>query len=114
MSNAKRDQNFVTTLLAVSSVDGVTPVLLWADPVTHRLLVDATGGGGGFTTLTATGSRNGINTVFTFTTSTQPSYIVSDGVWLTALDDNGGTQWTWSGSTATMVVPPNSSLFGVQ
>lgn len=40
MAEAKRDQNFVTTLLAVSSVDGVSPVTLWADPTTHRLLVD--------------------------------------------------------------------------
>lgn len=40
MAEAKRDQNYVTTILATSSVDGVTPVNVWADPVTHRLLVD--------------------------------------------------------------------------
>lgn len=40
MSNAKRDQNNVPTLLGVSNVDGVTPVVIYADPVTHRLLVD--------------------------------------------------------------------------
>jgi hypothetical protein len=40
MSEAKRDGNYVPTLLAVSSVDGVTPVVLYADPVTHRLYVD--------------------------------------------------------------------------
>ena len=39
MAQAARDENNVTTLLAVSSVDGVTPVTLYADPVTHRLLV---------------------------------------------------------------------------
>ena len=39
--DANRDSNFVPTLLGVSSVDGKTPVLLWADPTTHRLLVDA-------------------------------------------------------------------------
>lgn len=76
----------------------------------------SSGGGGGFTALSATGSRNGINTVFVFSTSTQPSYIVSDGVWYTALDDNGSTQWSWSTGSkqATMIIPPNSSLFGVQ
>ncbi len=42
--DAKRDQNHVPTLLGVSSVDGVTPVTLWADPVTHRLLTDAASG----------------------------------------------------------------------
>lgn len=39
MGEAKRDNNFVTTLLAVSSDDGSTPVTLYADPTTHRLLV---------------------------------------------------------------------------
>lgn len=35
-----RDENRIATLLAVSNVDGTTPVTLWADPITHRLLVD--------------------------------------------------------------------------
>lgn len=43
MAQAKRDENYVTTLLGVSNADGITPVVLWADPVTHRLLVDITG-----------------------------------------------------------------------
>lgn len=54
MADASRDQNHVTTLLAVSSVDGVTPVTLWADPTTHRLLTDAASG------LTGTGVANEI------------------------------------------------------
>lgn len=37
---AKRDKNRIATLLGVSNVDGETPITLWADPVTHRLLVD--------------------------------------------------------------------------
>ena len=44
MAQAKRDDNQVTTLLAVSNSDGVTPVVLWANPTTHRLLVSATSG----------------------------------------------------------------------
>jgi hypothetical protein len=44
MGNAKRDDNMVTTLLAVSNADGSTPVTLYADPTTHRLLVSATSG----------------------------------------------------------------------
>lgn len=47
MAEAKRDQNRVTTLLGVSNVDGTTPVTLYADPTTHRLLVSSAGGGGG-------------------------------------------------------------------
>lgn len=39
MAEAKRDENRVPTLLGVSNVDGITPVTIYADPVTHRLLV---------------------------------------------------------------------------
>lgn len=44
MAEAKRDGNYITTLLAVSNADGVTPVVLYADPTTHRLLVSAVAG----------------------------------------------------------------------
>lgn len=43
MANAERDQNNVPTLLGVSNVDGITPVAIYADPVTHRLLADGVG-----------------------------------------------------------------------
>jgi len=46
MAQASRDQNFVPVLLATSNVDGVTPVVVYADPVTHRLLVSSAGGAG--------------------------------------------------------------------
>jgi hypothetical protein len=46
MSEAKRDGNYVPTLLGVSSVDDVTPVPIYADPTTHRLLVDLPSGTG--------------------------------------------------------------------
>lgn len=46
MAEANRDQNRVTTLLATSNADGITPVKLYADPITHRLLVDSTGSAG--------------------------------------------------------------------
>ena len=45
MADAKRDGNHIPTLLAVSSADGSTPVVLYADPVTHRLYCDLTAGG---------------------------------------------------------------------
>lgn len=71
MADAKRDGNFVTTLLAVSSVDGVTPVTLYANPTTHRLLVDLAGGGGGGTVTTVSvASANGFaGSVATATTT---------------------------------------------
>lgn len=105
MTNAYRDENSVPTIIASSSADGITPVRLWADPTTHRLLVDLNGGGGGFTLLTATGAINSTNVTFTFTQ--KPTYIVSDGVWYR---ENIG--WTWSGLTATMVIPPNDDIWG--
>lgn len=39
MAQAPRDQNRVPALLGTSSADGVTPVAIYADPSTHRLLV---------------------------------------------------------------------------
>ncbi len=44
VQNASRDENNVPTLLAASSSDGKSPVKVYADPTTHRLLVDATSG----------------------------------------------------------------------
>lgn len=41
--NAQKDENDVSTLLGVSNVDGKTPVTIYADPVTHRLLADGVG-----------------------------------------------------------------------
>ena len=50
MGTASKDTNSVATLLAVSNVDGVTPVTLYADPVTHRLLVQSAAAGSGTVT----------------------------------------------------------------
>ena len=44
--NAQRDQNNIPTLLAVSSADGTTPLKVYADPDSHRLLVDGVGATG--------------------------------------------------------------------
>ena len=71
----------------------------------NDILIDGTGGGGGFTKLTATGTVNGTNTAFTFTQ--EPLYIISDGAWY---QKNKG--WTWSDPTATMSVPPNDDIYG--
>ena len=43
MGNAKRDNNYIPTLIGVSNADGTTPVTLYVDPTTHRLLVSAAG-----------------------------------------------------------------------
>lgn len=70
MADASRDGNFVTTLLGVSSSDGSTPVKVYADPITHRLLVDSAGGGTGTVTDVSVVSANGFaGTVATSTTT---------------------------------------------
>lgn len=70
MAQAPRDQNRITTLLATSNADGTTPVVLWADPATHRLLVDASGAGMGTVTSVSVVSANGFaGTVATATTT---------------------------------------------
>jgi hypothetical protein len=76
MSEASRDGNFVTTLLAVSSVDGVTPVTLYANPTTHRLLVDLTGAGSGTVTTVSVASANGFAGTVATATST-PAITIS-------------------------------------
>lgn len=53
--NAPRDQNDVPALLGTSSVDG-TAVVVYADPTTHRLLVDFGGAGSGTVTTVNTGT----------------------------------------------------------
>ncbi len=69
MADAKRDSNQITTLLAVSNADGVTPVVLWADPTTHRLLVDLPGGAGTVTTVSVVSANGFAGTVATATTT---------------------------------------------
>jgi hypothetical protein len=44
MTSAARDENRVPALIAESNVGDRAPVVLYADPITHRLLVHATGG----------------------------------------------------------------------
>src|SRR5689334_4460868 len=45
MAEAKKDANGVNAIIGVSSADGFTPIRIWVDPVTHRMLVNMTGTG---------------------------------------------------------------------
>jgi len=69
MAQAKRDQNNVPTLLAVSSVDGSTPVVVYADPVTHRLLTDTAAGSGTVTSVSVVTANGFAGSVATATTT---------------------------------------------
>lgn len=69
MANASRDQNSVPTLLGVSSSDGITPTTVYADPSTHRLLVNVAGGGGTVTTVSVVTANGFAGSVATATTT---------------------------------------------
>lgn len=73
-------------------------------------------GGSGFTVLTATQTPNGIRTTFTFAAATaQPSFIVSDGIWLKATSAAGNTNWSWNNllKQATLSIPPTDDVWAV-
>lgn len=63
----------------------------------------------GFTELIATGSVNSVNKDFTF--PKKPSYIVSDGVFY---KENKGWTWVAGTLTATMDIPPNDTIWGIE
>ena len=70
----------------------------------------------GFTELAATETPNGSTTVFTFATATaQPSFIISDNVWLKATTKSGTVNWTWDAGLkqATLTVPPQDDIRGI-
>lgn len=107
--HASRDTNSVTTLLAVSNADGISPVLLWADPVSHRLLVQLASLTSLFQTnvYTATNSQ----TVFTATNAVVVSlYLSVNGIIQTL-----GIDYTITGNVATLTagIPAGSAVVWV-
>lgn len=108
MADASRDGNFVTTLVGVSSADGVTPVRVAVDPVTGRVLVDLPSAGLGF--LAATGTVNGSNTSFTFASA--PRVIVVDNVPRQKTSSDGTVNWTGT-TSVTLAIAPNFDIYGM-
>lgn len=100
MADAKRDNNYITTLIAVSNVDGATSVPLYADPTTHRLLVSAS-----LNVETPTGTVNGVNV--TFTVLNTPKIVIIDG-----LCRFSGLGYTYASGTITVdsLIPPISFI----
>lgn len=86
MADAKRDNNYVTGLLAVSNIDPNALVALWADPSTHRLLVNAVVSGN---VLVAGSALNGQAKIAVTGTAVQlASNALSNGVIVTAKSTN--------------------------
>jgi hypothetical protein len=107
MGDAKRDNNYITTLLAVSNSDGTTPVTLYADPVTHRLLVSAIGTSTDVRNEVPTGTVNGSNKDFVLanTPTAGSLQVYVNGQRFTVTED-----FTLSGATITFVTaPPTTS-----
>ncbi|MBL0320489.1 MAG: hypothetical protein IPP74_14535 [Alphaproteobacteria bacterium] len=69
MSNAPIDQNTRQGLIAVSNADGTTIVPLYADPTTHRLLVDFASAGGTVTSVSVVTANGFAGSVATATTT---------------------------------------------
>ena len=79
MTNAKRDDNRNATLLWVSSVDGVTPLLVQVNPATNRMLVDLSWWWAGANTSLTNLSAVAINTTLVSDTDN------TDALWTTAI-----------------------------
>lgn len=112
----KHDENTIRVLGGITDDANQEIRMFRVNPLTGRLLVSATGGGG-FTVLQPTETPNGSRTVFTFSTATsQPTFIVSDNAMTQAVTKSGTVNWTWNSGTlqATMTIPPNDDIVGIQ
>lgn len=113
MANAYKDENDVSTLIASSNVDGKTPVRLYADPVTHRLLVDLPSGSGTVTSVSVVSANGFAGTVATATTT--PAITISttinspvlagDGTSIAAAATTGSGTSVVLSNTPTLVTP---------
>lgn len=111
MASSLHDNNHVPVLTAVSSADGVTPVLVWADPTTHRLLTTASTTS--VFTETPQGNIDGANT--TYTTAHTINNIFSFAINGQFLHPRvGGVgDYTFSGTTITFATALPANLSGL-
>lgn len=106
--NAGIDVNDIKTLIALSSTDGTTIVTLYADPTTHRLLVDSAAGGSGTVTSVSVASANGFaGTVASATTT--PAITISTSV--TGLLKGDGTAVTAASAGTDYVTGSSTNTF---
>ena len=110
MANAKLDQNSRPTLTALSSADDGTIVAVWADPTTHRLLVDLAGGSGTVTSVSVVSANGFAGTVATATTT--PAITLSTTINSPVLAGNGTaiSAATTTGTGSTVVLQGTPTL----
>ncbi len=108
------DNNHVPSLMAVSNADGTSPVKVFADPATHRLLVSATGGGTGTVTNVSVVSANGFagtvanpttTPAITVSTSINSPVLAGNGTALSAATTTGSGSTVVLSNTPTLVTP---------
>lgn len=125
---ASRDQNNVPTLLGVSSADGTSPIKVYADPSTHRLLVDLPAGtgaadiivapvGGDYATIQEAldNVASGGGTIWV----AAGTYTITTGLLIkqtrTILNLSGGATVQCNGANvATLIKPDTTGLSGIQ
>lgn len=106
---APRDANQVPALLGTSNTDGTT-VTIYADPVTHRLLVD-TSTTGSLGILAVAGTIDDSN--LTFTVGSLPTVLIINGG--TYKTTGGSITWSYLAGTITLssAVGTGGSIFGL-
>lgn len=102
---AQRDQNHVTSTLGVSTADADLTLPFLVDPVTGRLLVDSTGGGGGDVSFSGVGSTDNAIARFDGTTGT----LIQNSV-VTIADTTGNMAGV---GTINALVLPSSNFVGL-
>ncbi len=110
MAQAYKDENAVSTLIASSNVDGSTPVRIYADPVTHRLLVDLPTGSGTVSSVSVA-TANGFSGTVTNPTTT-PEITITTSIGAGNLPVSNGTGFEAATLTGTgAVVLSNKPTF---
>lgn len=110
MAVAGIDQNGRQTLTALSSSNDGTIVNLWADPTTHRLLVDLAESSGTVTSVSVVSANGFAGTVATATTT--PAITLTTTINAPVLAGNGTaiSAATTTGSTSTVVLQTSPTL----
>lgn len=108
MADAKMDGNSRQTLIALSSANDGTIVQLWADPTTHRLLVDSASGTGTVTSVSVVSANGFAGSVATATTT--PAITLSTTLNSPIIAANGtafvAATTTGTGSTVVLSASP--------
>lgn len=107
--NTYHDQDHIAVLAAVSSADGKTIVLPWADPNSHAILTTTTGGGGTGTWYAVSGTIDGANKTFTIPVVPTSDFVLV----LVNQTQMQGIDYTYVGNTITTTSAPDASLSGL-